>query len=210
MTASRVETPPPPEDPRSDRELVAAFQDSDEDAFVALVERYKHRLFRLALSVVRNDADADDVVQDALIKAYHGLAGFRRASKVYTWLYRIVMNQAIDYVRRRPDASIESTDEMLREVPDSRHGDRPDSSALNEELTGRIFTAIDGLPEKQRRVILLREVEGMSYRDIADTVGCSEGTVMSRLYYARERVREELGPYLAGRTGDGNGDDVDE
>lgn len=201
MTPSSTAPPqPPPDDARDDEALVEAFCRGDEQAFVALVDRYKHRLFRIALSVVRSHDDAEDVLQDALIKVYHSLPDFRSASKVYTWLYRIVMNKAIDYVRRRPQITREPQEEMLHELPDVTHDSQPDVAALRTELHDVIFDAIDTLPEKQRRVILLREVENLSYAEIADIVGCSEGTVMSRLYYARERVREVITPYLAEDT----------
>ncbi|MCX7847453.1 MAG: sigma-70 family RNA polymerase sigma factor [bacterium] len=183
-------------DDRPDAELVAAFQHGDEQAFTTIVERYKHRLLRLALSVVRNDDDALDVLQDALVKAYHGLRAFRQSSTLYTWLYRIVMNHAIDYVRRRPQVVIESTSELLHDLPDTTPSVRPDRELMNAELRERIFAAVDKLPPKHRQVIILRELEGMSYKDIAAVVGCSEGTVMSRLFYARERLRQALEPYL--------------
>jgi RNA polymerase sigma-70 factor (ECF subfamily) len=179
-----------------DTALVDAFRAGDEEAFVEIVDRYKTRLMRLAQSVVHNEDDALDVLQEALIKAYRGLASFRGTSALYTWLYRIVMNQAIDFVRRRPSVTIESTSDMLRELPDTRGMAEPDRETLNTELRETIFAAIDRLPRKHREVILLREVEGLSYKEIAEVVGCNEGTVMSRLYYARERLRNQLEPYL--------------
>lgn len=183
-------------DDRPDAELVAAFQHGDEQAFTVIVERYKHRLYRLALSVVRNEDDAMDVLQDSLVKAYHGLRAFRQSSTLYTWLYRIVMNHAIDHVRRRPHVHIESTADLPREIPDPSLSVRPDRELLNTELRERIFAALDALPPKHRQVIILRELEGMSYKDIAKVLKCSEGTVMSRLFYARERLRHALQPYL--------------
>jgi RNA polymerase sigma-70 factor (ECF subfamily) len=179
-----------------DEELVAAFQQGDEQAFVTIVERYKHRLTRLAQSVVHNEEDALDVVQEALVKVYKGLNSFRSSSTLYTWLYRVVMNHAIDLVRRRGKVSFESTADMVYELPDTVDTSRPDKESLRTELRQMIFAAVDKLPEKQRSVILLREVEGLSYREIADVIGCSEGTVMSRLYYGREQLRKMLEPYL--------------
>jgi RNA polymerase sigma-70 factor (ECF subfamily) len=183
------------EGPRDD-ELVAAFQAGDEQAFVVIVDRYKHRLTRLAHSVVHNEEDALDIVQEALIKVYKGLKRFRSSSTLYTWLYRVVMNHAIDKVRRRAKVVIESTSDMLYELPDSVDTTRPDKEALRAELHQKIFAAVDTLPEKQRTVVLLREVEGLSYKEIAQVTGCSEGTVMSRLYYGREQLRKLLEPYL--------------
>ena len=186
----------PAADSRPDDILVAAFQAGDERAFVAIVDRYKHRLARLALSVVRNQEDALDVVQDAFIKSYRALKKFRGTSALYTWLYRVVMNHAIDYVRRRPRVVIESENDQLYELPDNVSALRPDREALNAELRSKIFAAVDSLPEKHRQVVILREVEGMSYKEIAEVTGCTEGTVMSRLFYARERLRKKLEPYL--------------
>ena len=183
------------EGPR-DEELVAAFQAGDEQAFVVIVTRYKHRLARLANSVVRNEEDALDIVQEALIKVYKNLKSFRSSSTLYTWLYRVVMNHAIDKVRRRAKVAVESTSDMLYELPDSVDTSRPDKEALRTELREKIFAAVDTLPVKQKKVILLREVEGLSYKEIAQVTGCSEGTVMSRLYYGREQLRKLLEPYL--------------
>ena len=181
---------------RSDAELVAAFQGGDEQAFVDIVERYKLRLVRLAHSVVHEEEEARDVVQDALIKVYHKLPAFRGESSLYTWLYRIVMNHAIDSVRRRRGHLTEPIDEAVHQLADLRDGIRPDKEALRGELRQMIFAAVDELPEMHRRTILLREVEDLSYKEIADVMKCTIGTVMSRLFYARERLRAKLTPYL--------------
>ena len=180
----------------NDAELVAAFKHGDEQAFVTIVERYKHRLARLAQSVVHNEEDALDIVQESLIKAYHGLQKFRSSSTVYTWLYRIVMNHAIDFVRKMAKASFQSTADMVHELPDLSGTSQPHTEALRAELHRKIFAAVDLLPAKQREVVILREVEGLSYKEIAEVVGCSEGTVMSRLYYARDQLRKLLEPYI--------------
>ena len=181
---------------QSDEELVTAFQEGNEQAFVTVVNRYKHRLTRLAWSVVHNEDDAMDVVQEAFIKVYKKLHAFRGSSKLYTWLYRIVMNHSIDYVRRRPSAVIMPSDDLPHELADTDKSTRPDEHALNVELRERIFQAVDKLPEKQKKTILLREVEDLSYNEIAEIMNCSVGTIMSRLYYGRERLRALLEPYL--------------
>ncbi len=179
-----------------DELLVDNFQNGDEKAFVTIVNRYKHRLTRLAWSVVHNEEDAMDVVQESFIKVYRKLHSFRGSSKLYTWLYRIVMNHSIDYVRKRPSAVIVPVDEMLREPASKDKSMRPDINLLNKELNKKIFEAVDELPEKQKKTVLLREVEDLSYNEIAEIMGCSVGTVMSRLYYARERLRIILEPYV--------------
>jgi RNA polymerase sigma-70 factor (ECF subfamily) len=187
-------------DDASDEALVTAFQGGDEQAFTVIVNRYKHRLTRLALAVVHNEEDALDIVQDAFIKVYHGLAKFRQTSALYTWLYRVVMNRAIDVVRHKQRAPLEPVEEPPADVPDHSETLRPDRAALRAELREHIFAAVDKLPRKHREVILLREIEGLSYKEIADALRCSEGTVMSRLFYARERLRQDLEPYLKGGT----------
>ncbi len=181
---------------RTDEMLVIAFQKGDESAFEEIVNRYKLRLMRLAQSVVHNEEDAWDILQEALIKVYKKLGNFKGDSKLYTWLYRVVMNQAIDKVRRRPKVLIMSSEELLHEMSDKSANSRPDKRVLNKELREHIFSAIDSLPEKHKKVVLLREVEDLSYKEIAGILNCSEGTVMSRLYYAREKLRELLEPYL--------------
>ena len=180
----------------TDEELVSAFQKGDETAFVKIVNRYKQRLTRLAWSVVHNEDDAMDVVQEVFIKIYRKLHSFRRSSKLYTWLYRIVMNHSIDYVRKRPSAIITHSDEMQYELADNDKSMRPDVHMLNLELRDKIFSAVDKLPKKQRKTVVLREVEDLSYNEIAEIMDCSVGTVMSRLYYARERLRKLLKPYI--------------
>jgi len=180
----------------TDEQLVYAFRNGDEKAFTEIVFRYKHRLTRLAWSVVHNEDDAMDVVQESFIKVYRKLHSFQGTSKLYTWLYRIVMNHSIDYVRKRPAAIIVPVDEMLREPASKDKSMRPDINLLNKELNKRIFEAVDELPEKQKKTVILREVEDLSYNEIAEIMGCSVGTVMSRLYYAREKIRDILEPYV--------------
>jgi len=181
---------------KSDEQLVNDFKNGDESAFVTIMNRYKLKLTRLAWSVVHNEDDAMDIVQDSFIKIYRKLQSFRGTSKLYTWLYRIVMNHSIDYIRKRPKAVIIPVDEMLREPPSKDKSTQPDVRLLNEELHQKIFEAVDKLPAKQKQVILLREVEDLSYNEIADIIGCSVGTVMSRLFYAREKLRTLLEPYI--------------
>jgi len=181
---------------KTDEQLVDAFRNGDEKAFAKIMFRYKHRLIRLAWSVVHNEDDAMDIVQESFIKVYRKLHSFQGTSKLYTWLYRIVMNHSIDYVRKRPAAVIIPVDEMLREPASKDKSMRPDINLLNKELNKKIFEAVDELPEKQKKTVVLREVEDLSYNEIAEVMGCSVGTVMSRLYYAREKLRDILEPYV--------------
>jgi len=186
----------------TDEQLVYAFQNGDEKAFTTIIYRYKHRLTRLAWSVVHNEDDAMDIVQESFIKVYRKLHSFQGTSKLYTWLYRIVMNHSIDYIRRRPSAVFVPVDEMLHEPASKDVSMRPDLNLLNKELNKKIFDAVDKLPEKQKKTVLLREVEDLSYNEIAEIMNCSVGTVMSRLYYAREKLRDILEPYVYPDSGD--------
>ena len=181
---------------KTDEQLVDAFKNGDEKAFEIIIYRYKHRLTRLAWSVVHNEDDAMDIVQESFIKVYRKLHSFQGTSKLYTWLYRIVMNHSIDYVRKRPSAVIVSVDEMLHEPASRDKSMRPDINLLNKELNKKIFEAVDKLPEKQKKAVILREVEDLSYNEIAEIMSCTVGTVMSRLYYAREKLREILKSYV--------------
>ena len=181
---------------KTDEQLVDAFRNGDEKAFETIIFRYKHRLTRLAWSVVHNEDDAMDVVQESFIKVYRKLHSFQGTSKLYTWLYRIVMNHSIDYVRKRPSAMIVPVDEMLHEPASKDKSMQPDIHLLNKELNKKIFEAVDKLPEKQKKAVILREVEDLSYNEMAEIMNCTVGTVMSRLYYAREKLRKILKSYV--------------
>jgi RNA polymerase sigma-70 factor (ECF subfamily) len=187
-----------------ERELVSRAQAGDLVAFRALYDRYNRRAFAVALGVVRNQADALDVVQEAFIKVHKHLVGFQGTSSFYTWLYRIVMNVAIDHIRR--NKKVTELDETVRHdtVDDDRvivprHPQENASKQLaRSELTEKIQAALDTLPEYHRAVILLREVEGLSYEEMAQVLDVPKGTIMSRLFHARRKMMEQLEPYLAG------------
>ena len=178
-----------------DRELVQRTQDGDQDAYRVLVERYQGRIFAVAYGLLHNREDAREVTQEAFIKAFRNLSGFRRDSSFYTWLYRITVNLGIDFRRRayrnRETGNLDET----RLSPDvsaptsPRPMGNPGRSLERKELRERIRAAIDQLPDEQKTVIILREVEGFSYKEIAETMDCAEGTVMSRLFYARKKLQ---------------------
>jgi len=187
---------------REDTSLVERVKAGDEQAFTELVRKYQGRVVGLAYSVVRNTEDALDVAQETFIKAHRNIRGFRGKSSFYTWLYRITVNMAIDRDRkrkRRPTHSLEAMEERATEsgepiFPDE--GESPHESAADGELESLVNEAIDTLSPRHREVVLLREVQGLSYEEIADVVGCSVGTVMSRLHYARKNLKERIRPYL--------------
>jgi len=195
-------TGPSPESTGSDeRELIQRCLAGDASAFEPLVERYRQRVFRLAYQLLRDREEAWDCAQEAFVRAFHSLSSFRGQSAFYTWLFRITVNIATDRQRARGaqarafGAERVSEEEWKRTMADS--GARPDQAAVQSEQRERIRRALDSLPPKARTIIMLGDVEGLSYREIADVLGCPIGTVMSRLHNARKRLKALLGPMLA-------------
>jgi len=195
-------TGPSPESTGSDeRELIQRCLAGDASAFEPLVERYRQRVFRLAFQLLRDREEAWDCAQEAFVRAFHSLSSFRGQSAFYTWLFRITVNIATDRQRARGaqarafGAERVSEEEWKRTMADS--GARPDQAAVQSEQRDRIRRALDSLPPKARTIIMLGDVEGLSYREIADVLGCPIGTVMSRLHNARKRLKALLGPMLA-------------
>ncbi len=186
-----------------DEELVRRAQGGDDEAFRDLMETYKRRAYGVALGIVGDPDEAQDVVQDAFVKAYYKLKEFRFGANFYTWFYRLLVNQAIDRWRkttRSPTISFddawvsgESSEAEAMVYPKS-----PEELAGNRELAEGITRAISALPEYHRTVILLREVEGLAYEEIARILDCSVGTVMSRLHYARAKLKEALKGFREG------------
>jgi RNA polymerase sigma-70 factor (ECF subfamily) len=186
-----------------DDALIRATLEGDEEAFRELMERYKGRAFGVAVGIVGNGDDALDVVQDSFIKAYYKLKEFRFGSNFYTWFYRLLVNQAIDRWRKSArSAEVPLDESWLSEdasPPDAFSYPRtPEDLARNRELGDALQRAIASLPEYHRAVIVLREVDGMAYDEIAKALGCSVGTVMSRLHYARGKLKEALKPHREG------------
>ncbi len=176
----------------SDPELVRRARNGDHSAFEALVRRYSERAHRAAYRVVRDPHQSEEIVQEALIKAYRGLRTFESRSSFYTWLYRIVVNLALDRRRRERRApSLEWDDGVAKEV-DPRAttpvSEDPELASRRREVRELVAQGVQELPDGQREVLLLREVEGLSYEEIATTMGISKGTVMSRLHYARKKM----------------------
>ena len=179
-----------------DGQLVARAQRGDKRAFELLVEKYQRKLARLLSRFVRDPAEVEDVTQEAFIKAYRALPGFRGDSAFYTWLYRIGINTAKNYLialgRRAPT----STDVGAEEADQLRDIDTPESQLLSKEIAETMNETIAELPEELRTAIQLREIEGMSYEDIAQIMNCPIGTVRSRIFRAREAIAEKLRPLL--------------
>lgn len=167
----------------------------DRAAFRVLVERYQGRVFGLALRVLRDEEQARDVVQDAFLKAYGSLDRFEGRSGFYTWLYRIAMNLCLDRKRRERGSRDLRDEEALLEAPADPEAVASPSPAValeRAELRAQLARAIASLPDEARRTLELREIDGLSYHEIAEALGVPKGTVMSRLHHARRRVREAL------------------
>ncbi len=184
-----------------DQLLVERVQKGDKRAFDMLVLKYQHKIISLVSRYVSDHAEAMDVSQEAFIKAYRALKRFRGDSAFYTWLYRIAINTAKNHLvaqsRRPPQSDVDAGDAEQYQI-DSRLKDRasPEHELLREEIEQTIHDAIAELPEDLRVAITLREMEGMSYEEIATTMDCPIGTVRSRIFRAREAIDQRLRPLL--------------
>lgn len=185
-----------------DQQLVERVQRGDKQAFGLLVDKYRRKLGRLLSRFIRDQAEVEDVVQEAFIKAYRALPNFRGESAFYTWLYRIGINTAKNYLvsmGRRPQTSneIEVDDaENFEDGDELRTLDTPETELMTQEIAKTVQLAIDALPEDLKTAIVLREIEGLSYEEIATMMDCPIGTVRSRIFRARESIAERLRPLL--------------
>lgn len=185
-----------------DQQLVERAQRGDKHAFELLVAKYQRRLGRLISRFVRNAAEAEDVTQEAFIKAYRALPAFRGDSAFYTWLYRIGINTAKNYLvaqgRRAPTSTDFDADEAesFEDAGQLRDINTPESLLQSKQIGETVNSAMDALPEELRTAIVLRELEGLSYEEIAESMNCPIGTVRSRIFRAREAVAARLRPLL--------------
>lgn len=191
-----------------DLTLVHRSREGDHDAFRILVERYQRRIYAVALGMMKDPEEARDVSQEAFIKVHRYLDKFKGDSSFYTWLYRITSNVAIDRLRSRKGEGV-SLDERLEkgevelEVSQpgflsTRLGTNPQKSSLRRELAEKMAEALQQLGPRHREILLLREVEGMSYEELAEVLDIPKGTVMSRLFHARAKMQKLLEDYLDG------------
>ncbi len=189
-----------------DQKLVAQAQGGDKRAFELLVAKYHRRLMRLIARLIRDPAEVEDVAQEAFIKAYRALPQFRGDAAFYTWLYRIGVNTAKNFLvsqgRRAPtvtekdveDAETFDDSEQLRDI------NTPESVLMSRQIAGTVNSALEKLPEELRIAITLREIEGLTYEEIAESMNCPIGTVRSRIFRARESIAAELRPLLGTTT----------
>ncbi len=187
--------------------LVERVRTGDQRAFKLLVERYQRKIYSVALGMLKDKEEAKDVAQEAFVKVYRYIDHFKGDASFYTWLYRITVNICIDVMRKKGSTSgreaVEFDESVKMDIAEanigavgSRLGTNPQKSALRAELAQRITDAIQQIPEAHRKILLLREVEGMSYEDLARTLNIPKGTVMSRLFHARLKMQKILGEYL--------------
>jgi RNA polymerase sigma-70 factor (ECF subfamily) len=193
-----------------DRAIIEAAQKGDRTAFRRLVERHQRRAFAIALGMVRDENDARDLVQEAFLRVYRGLDRFQGGSSFFTWFYRIVTNLAIDFMRKpgRKEAEhddartqLDAADEADFPFVSRIDGAEPLDAVHRQELAARLRAALDALPPYHRGVVLMREVEGMSYEEMAQAMNVSKGTIMSRLFHARQKLQRALADCYAEELG---------
>ena len=176
--------------------LISRCQQGDQEALKEIYDLYHSTVYRVAYGLLRHREEALDIVQEVFIKLFRAIRNFKRESRLSTYLYRMTVNTAIDHLRKTGKFHASSLDEEAGVQPVEEPERRPDEIFLYKELEGKANEALNQLPADQRTAIILREVEGLSYQEIAETMKSSMGTVMSRLHYGRKKLQELLKDYL--------------
>jgi len=184
-----------------DQQLVLRVQKGDKTAFDLLVRKYQHRIAKLVSRYVSDRAEVEDVTQEAFIRAFRAIKGFRGESAFYTWLYRIAVNTAKNYLvaqgRRPSTVDVENEEGEAVEIGESvRDASTPERQLLADEIGRTVERVMNGMPEELRTALTLREIDGLSYEEIAEIMDCPIGTVRSRIFRAREAIEQELQPLL--------------
>lgn len=205
QSASQPAKAAPMSEGKIDQALVERVQRGDKKAFDVLVLKYQHRIVKLISRYIRDDAEVLDVAQEAFIKAYRALPRFRGDSAFYTWLYRIAINTAKNFLvsqgRRPPASDIDAEDaEQYMNAAALKDINTPERLLLKDEIEQTVYKAIEQLPEDLRTAITLREMEGLSYEEIAHSMDCPVGTVRSRIFRAREAIDKKLSPLIGPNT----------
>ena len=190
-------TPAAEDDRAGDAALVEKARTGDGAAFATLLRKYERRVYAVAQGILRNADDARDASQEAFWKAHNALATFDGQAQFFTWMYRITVNVSIDYLRKRRGLKVEFDDARANDedtadpngVSPRRLGFDPERALQDQELRGQLERSLQKLSPAHRAVLVLREVEGLSYQEMADVVGCSIGTIMSRLFHARKKMQ---------------------
>jgi len=177
-------------------EMVSRCQQGDQEALKEIFDKYHKKVYSIAYGVVRQREDALDVVQEVFIKLFRSIKNFKGRSNFYTYLYRMVMNTAIDHKRKAGKQFMSSLNEEGSFEPSDEAERGPERILLQKELEERVKLAMDKLPDEQKAALIFRDVEGLSYQEMAEAMGCSIGTVMSRLHYGRKRMQESLKDYV--------------
>jgi RNA polymerase sigma-70 factor (ECF subfamily) len=177
-------------------QLISRCQQGDQEALGEIFDKYHKKVYRIAYGVVRHREEALDIVQEVFVKLFRSIKNFKGRSHFYTYLYRMVMNTAIDHSRKMGKQFVSSLDEEGSFEPSEEIEKGPERILLRKELEEKVKWAMDKLPTEQKVALLFREVEGLSYQEMADAMGCSIGTVMSRLHYGRKRMQELLKDYV--------------
>jgi RNA polymerase sigma-70 factor (ECF subfamily) len=176
--------------------MISRCQQGDQKALKEIYDKYHAKVYRIAYGVVRQREDALDIVQEVFIKLFRSIKNFKGRSQFYTYLYRMAMNTAIDHSRKMGKKIVSSLDEEGSFEPSDGVEKGPERILLQKELEERVKLAMDTLPAEQKSAIIFRDVEGLSYQEMAEAMGCSIGTVMSRLHYGRKRMQGLLKDYL--------------
>ncbi len=183
-------------------ELISRCQQGDQEALREIFNQYHKKVYRIAYGVVRQREDALDVVQEVFIKLFRSIKNFKGKSAFYTYLYRLAMNTAIDHSRKKKRAAFLSLDGEGGFQPSDGHEKRPDHIVAQKEMEEKVRWAIDQLPQDQKATLIYREIEELSYQEIAGAMGCSIGTVMSRLHYGRKKLQYLLKNIVKERKGE--------
>lgn len=190
-----------------DEQLVTLTQSGDQQAFGLLVEKYQNRLYRVILRIIKNQSLVEDLVQESFIKAYRSISNFRGDSAFYTWLYKIGLNTARNYLsdkKRHPeiDGAVELDDlDYLNSVPELLSNESPESELSNKQIAKSVNDSIEVLPSDLKLAITLREIDGLSYEQISIIMDCPIGTIRSRIFRARNIISENLKPFLNTKQG---------
>jgi RNA polymerase sigma-70 factor, ECF subfamily len=193
------------EDPQVDLHLVVEVQEGNKHAFDALVLKYQYKVFKLVARYISDPSEVLDVTQEAFIKAYKAIDNFRGDSSFYTWLYRIAVNTAKNHLiargRRVPESDYEISEiEQFISKRDVKEYSTPERTLICDEMEHMLYEIIDDLPSDLRTAIMLREMEGLSYEEIAEVMGCPVGTVRSRIFRARDSIEKRIEPYINRET----------